>query len=168
MPSSQSSLPRNSKGRFRKGTYDARRYGTNPSAQKQRKKKHQHSDTKSNPSSPKQPKKKRKLDLTPTLKHQHLSENDHDFGVRRSQRIKYQTHRKKKRKLDLTPPDPFRLNKKGLRRSRRIKGQKQEAKSLKKAKRLKRRKRKQQKSSVSSISKHNNSSQSNYQKKATE
>eukprot|EP01083_Nonionella_stella_P100465 283407_1 len=146
MPSSQSLLLRNSKGQFRKG----------------------HAPITANPSAPKQRKKKRKLDLTPTLKHLHLSE--HDVGVRRSQRIKHQTHRKKKPKLDLTPSKYFRSKNDVpvLRRSQRIKCQKQEAKSLKKTKCIKRRKRKRQKSSLSSISKHNNSSQSNYQKKATE
>eukprot|EP01083_Nonionella_stella_P178369 629874_1 len=153
MSSSQSLLLRNSKGQFRKG----------------------HAPITANPSAPKQRKKKRKLDLTPTLKHLHLSE--HDVGVRRSQRIKHQTQRKKKPKLDLTPSKYFRSKNDVpvLRRSQRIKCQKQEAKSLKKTKCIKRRKRKRQKSSLSSISKHNNSSQpmdgssqSNYHKKVKE
>eukprot|EP01083_Nonionella_stella_P241979 844464_1 len=88
MPSSQSSLPRNSKGRFRKGTDDPRRYRykTNPPTPNQRKKKRKLDLRRSQRIKHQtQRKKKRKRDLTPPEPF-HLNKK----GLRRSRRIKRQ------------------------------------------------------------------------------
>eukprot|EP01083_Nonionella_stella_P136466 415270_1 len=88
MASSQSLLPRNSKGRFRKGTDDPRRYRykTNPPTPNQRKKKRKLDLRRSQRIKHQtQRKKKRKRDLTPPEPF-HLNKK----GLRRSRRIKRQ------------------------------------------------------------------------------
>eukprot|EP01083_Nonionella_stella_P100468 283415_1 len=148
MASSHASPSRKRNGQFRKA-YPSRTSST----------------ASSNSSTAQRRKKKRKLDLTPTLKHLQLSEKDE--------------RRKKKRRLNLTPMKHFQKDKTAceLRRSQRIKRQKQlpksakrrlvpkqrhkhKANSIKKAK-TRRRKQNREKSSLSSISQDNDSSQPN-------